>query len=87
MFEFDRIDQRELETEPDPSRLRTACLMIYAGLLLSLAAMLTSAQAAAFTQTGALEARIEYSSASRQAADELRSLPQCDERRHIRPGR
>ncbi|MEX2498452.1 MAG: hypothetical protein WD397_06210 [Wenzhouxiangellaceae bacterium] len=83
VFERDRIDRRELETEPDPSRLRTACLMIYAGLLLSLAAMLTSAQVAAFTQTGALEARIESSNASRQAADGFRSLPQCDERRHL----
>lgn len=41
------IDGHELYTEPNPSRLRAACLMIYAGLMLSLGALLTSFPAAA----------------------------------------
>lgn len=47
LLENDRIEGEELRVGPDPSRLRTACLMIYAGLLLTLAAMLSSVQAAA----------------------------------------
>lgn len=47
MLDRDWIDGHELYTEPNPSRLRAACLMIYAGLMLSLGALLTSFPAAA----------------------------------------
>ncbi|MBL38339.1 MAG: hypothetical protein CMP07_08005 [Xanthomonadales bacterium] len=47
LLDRDWIDGLELRTEPSPSRLRAACLLIYAGLLLSLGAALTSSPAAA----------------------------------------
>jgi hypothetical protein len=42
LLDRDWIDGHELYVGPDPSRLRVACLMIYAGLLLSLGAVLSS---------------------------------------------
>lgn len=47
VLERDRIELREIGAVPDPARLRLACLMIYAGLLLSLSAMLISGSAMA----------------------------------------
>jgi len=47
LLDRDWIDGREFYTEPNPSRLRTACLMIYAGLLLSVGTVLASSTAAA----------------------------------------
>lgn len=43
----DWIEDCDLFVEPHPGRLRTACLMVYAGLLLSLAAFLSSPPAMA----------------------------------------
>lgn len=47
MLDRDWIDDWELYAEPNPSRLGAACLMIYAGLLLSLGAILAVGPAAA----------------------------------------
>jgi len=42
LLDRDWIDCCELYPEPDPSRLRAACLMIYAGLMLSLGAVVAT---------------------------------------------
>jgi len=47
LLDVDRIDDCDPQAGVDPSRLRTACLMIYAGLLLSLSAIVFSFPAAA----------------------------------------
>jgi len=41
VLERDRLELSTASVAPDPSRLRLACLMIYAGLLLSLGGLLT----------------------------------------------
>ena len=49
LLERDWIEDSDLDFGPNPRRLRTACLMIYAGLLMSLGAVLSSFPAAAQT--------------------------------------
>jgi len=39
-FELDRIELEDLEFGPSPGRLRAALLLVYAGLLLTLASLL-----------------------------------------------
>lgn len=85
LLDRDWIDDRELYTEPNPARLRAACLMIYVGLLLSLGAVMSSFPAEAksadylVTQNrGVVVGGLEQETV--HIDDVFRAVPICDQR-------